>query len=124
MHQLMMTQSLMMKTAKEDEGHREAPEEDAYHPDTMTPYVQRPYGLWRRKPRDFSDRHTYIYMGHIIQATGCQRTKCNTEERRTRSPDISKGEKGWITEGAGLHQRPESARSSKGRIHNLADRLY
>jgi hypothetical protein len=44
----------------DDEVHSEIADEDVYHPNTMTPSVQRTYGLRPRKPRDYSHIHAMV----------------------------------------------------------------
>jgi hypothetical protein len=51
----------------DDEIHSEIADEDVYHPDTMTPSVQRTYGLRPRKPRDFSHRHAMVIHHAMTQ---------------------------------------------------------
>jgi hypothetical protein len=43
-----------------DEYHDEIPDDEVYHPDSMTPSVQRVYGLRPRRGRDYSHLHTTI----------------------------------------------------------------
>jgi hypothetical protein len=45
-------------------GYNETPNDEVYHPDSMTPSIQRTYGLMPRKPRGYS--HMYAH------ATGMQ----------------------------------------------------
>jgi hypothetical protein len=52
---------------EEDKFHEEIADEDIYHPDTMTPSVQRTYGMRPRKPRDYSHRHTMVIHHAITQ---------------------------------------------------------
>jgi hypothetical protein len=55
------------KDSDEDEGDKETPEEDAYHPETMTTSVQRTYGIRPRKPMDYRHMHTYLAHYAITQ---------------------------------------------------------
>jgi hypothetical protein len=47
-------------TDDDDAGGREIPDDDVYHPDTMTPSVQSTYGLRPRRARDYSHLHANI----------------------------------------------------------------
>jgi hypothetical protein len=51
----------------DDEIHSEIADEDIYHPDTMTPSVQRRYGLRPRKPPDYCHRHAMVIHHAMTQ---------------------------------------------------------
>jgi hypothetical protein len=45
-------------------SHNEIPEDQVYHPDSMTPSIQRVHGLRPRKPRDYSHMHSHATIMH------------------------------------------------------------
>jgi hypothetical protein len=45
-------------------SHNEIPENQVYHPDSMTPSIQRVHGLRPRKPRDYSHMHSHATIMH------------------------------------------------------------
>jgi hypothetical protein len=45
-------------------SHNEIPDEEVYHPNTMTPSVQRTYELRPRKPRDYSNMYAHATLVH------------------------------------------------------------
>jgi hypothetical protein len=45
-------------------SHDEIPEDKVYHPDSMTPSIQRVHGLHPRKPRDYSHMHSHATIMH------------------------------------------------------------
>jgi hypothetical protein len=52
----------------DDEGDgddsNEVPENEVYHPDSMTPSIQRLHGLRPRKPRDYRHMHSHATVMH------------------------------------------------------------
>jgi hypothetical protein len=44
----------------EEEQGEEIPDDEVYHPDTMTPSIQSTYGLRPRRARDYSHMHANI----------------------------------------------------------------
>jgi hypothetical protein len=44
----------------------EMPDDEVYHPDTMTPSVQRTYGLRPRKSRDYSHMFSHATIMHHV----------------------------------------------------------
>jgi hypothetical protein len=45
-------------------SHNEISEDQVYHPDPMTPSIQRVHGLRPRKPRDYSQMHSHATIMH------------------------------------------------------------
>jgi hypothetical protein len=45
-------------------SHNEISEDQVYHPDSMTPSIQRVHELRRRKPRDYSQIHSHATIMH------------------------------------------------------------
>jgi hypothetical protein len=46
--------------------HSEIPNEEVYHPDTMTPSVQRMYGLRPKRARDYSHMFSHVTVMHHV----------------------------------------------------------
>jgi hypothetical protein len=49
-----------------DTSHNEIPEDHVYHPESMTPSIQRIHGLRPRKPRDYSHMHSHATVMHHV----------------------------------------------------------
>jgi hypothetical protein len=68
---------------EEADFQEEIADEDVYYPDTMTPSVQRTYGLRLRKPRDYSHIHA-MYIHHAMTQysvkSGLKKFKVNGED--------------------------------------------
>jgi hypothetical protein len=52
---------------EEEEQGKEIPDDEVYHPDTMTPSIQSTYGLRPRRARDYIHMHTNIVHHAITQ---------------------------------------------------------
>jgi hypothetical protein len=54
-------------TDDDDDGGRKIPEDEVYHPDTMTQSIQSTYGLRPRRARDYSHLHANIVHHAMTQ---------------------------------------------------------
>jgi hypothetical protein len=52
---------------KDDEPDKEIPDDEVYHPDTMTPSVQSTYGLRTKRARDYSQLHANVVHHAMTQ---------------------------------------------------------
>jgi hypothetical protein len=52
---------------EDDEPDEEIPDDEVYHPDTMTPSVQSTYGLRPKRARDYSHLHANVVHHSMTQ---------------------------------------------------------
>jgi hypothetical protein len=67
----------------DDVGEREIPDDEVYHPDTMTPSVQSTYGLRPRRAQDYSHLHANIVNHTMTQYSinkGMRKFKVKVEQ--------------------------------------------